>query len=463
MTPVNTTPTTHQQLRCERGETLFYTLVGIPILLGFCMLSLDLTSWQVARQALQRESERIVLEAAEFLPVTKKVELHVAKRIAELESIFSKKVDYGLKVDASEVSLTLESKEKFFFDLFSKNSHVLATKEISTAKIIPNDYVIIISDASSLRPRVGELWGDQRIWPESSYFKFASAPGNLSFKQKTGPQYWTDWWKEDFNTTSFKRWATQQCFNPHFSALKFASIALVKRILKEKDSRLAVLFTPGDGQFSLVRPFEFIDQKVSHLWSNYFEASSSTSDEACVYYSSMKTTSDSRYAFHSSCENQFKISPFKDGRGHFPSHSLNRLDDCVLSGAASLEEIIYNHSSRDRPHSVDSIVASIKYAAYLLSTGQTEQPRRGNLSPQAKKKIILILDSLINLSSVDLEGIDIDYVFYAHEGLENRDHLIARAESYAHLDSFYLAKTASDLDDLSLLLQRKDKQVAIIN
>ena len=505
MTPLNTTSTTYNPLRNERGETLFYTLVGIPILFGFCMLSLDLGSWQSQRQYLQKEADRIVLHAAQFLPDEESSREYLAQEVSLLKELSDNNLKHQVKSNTSRIDLSLSSETATFFDIFlqakTKKKTLLSARASSSAAVIPSDYVLVVSDAASMRPVAHKTWGDEDDWPESSYFKLASAPLLSSVDDQEGSNYWPGWWKEDFEIKSFKRWATQQCYNPNYSALKFAAISLIDRFLREKTSRLSLLFTPGDSEngigFSLARDLKFNYEVGSQYWSRYYKEMSATSDEACVYFSDQKTARDGYYRFPQQlrdvstgatevCEQIFEATPLEDGYGHLPDPSLNRLSSCFTSSGIGLQEIVYYHAARSHNHESDAgnIVNTVSAAIFQLAEDSEEnlefvESQRGNLASRAKKEIIVIVDDLPSVANIEFSEmlkniskfprLSLSYIVFAHDGLEeDKRNLILRtfqevSEIKQQNFSIYLARNETELSNLVLFLQKKGKQTAIVS
>lgn len=501
--PMKTTPTTTNLLRNEKGETLFYTIVCVPILFGFCMLFLDLSAWQSLRQYLQKEGDRIILTAAQFLPDEARVGEYINSELALLAELKDKNLKNEIQIDSSSVSLQLSADSPSFFDVFltaaSGKETALQASHLASASILPSDYVLILSDAASLRPAAYNNWGETKDWPASSYFRLASAPILSSEEDKSAPLYWPNWWKEDFNTETFQRWATEQCFNPYYSPFKFAAMSLADKFISEDVNRLSLLFTPGDladhPGFSIARGLEFNDGSEKHNWSNYFEQSSATSDEACVYFSSEKTAKDGEYLIpdilgyvstgtDQTCEKLYNTSPFEDGFGYLPNPSLNRLSSCFTGGGAGIQELIYFHAARSHYHSpaATNIILAIEYA--LFSLAQTSEhveeeiaDKRGNLSNRARKEIIVLADDLpaadnqeflkLLAKLSDFPRFRLTYVVYAHDGLskDKREQLSLNferlnAEQSSNFELYYVDEP-SQLEALSLVLQKKSKQIAL--
>src|SRR5690606_27673995 len=116
---------------------------------------------------------------------------------------------------------------------------IFETRQSVEVNLVPGDFVIIVSDSASLKPSPFNTWGSSVSWPASEYFNFSLAP--LADIETGEQKYTSTQWQE----LNFRRWATQQCFNPIFSPIKIGAALLAERLQKIKSNKVGLLFSPG--------------------------------------------------------------------------------------------------------------------------------------------------------------------------------------------------------------------------
>jgi len=229
-------------LQNEKGHALFYVLIILPILTTLSIIIFDISQWLGTRNALQAQVDRIATLASRSLPNTELAESQIREITSSLSGIKISSDD-PFVISANEVRFTLQARNVALFDFLLESAGlpaiVFESKLEARVQILPGDYVIILSDSASLRPKPYEPWGNAQQWPASSYVNFSLPP--LESNDKTPPDYSRALWGQD----DFRRWATQQCFNPIFSPMKLAAAILADNLQKAANNRVTALFSPG--------------------------------------------------------------------------------------------------------------------------------------------------------------------------------------------------------------------------
>lgn len=416
--------------RHERGNISLYVAVIIPVVVSLAVLAFDVSRYQLLRETAQREADRIALAAAQALPNIEQAERVVLESAAALRGLnIARAADQTplLNVSGSRVSLTLEGNVSAVFDLFLRigrhTGQVFAVRESSEAQIVPGDYVLIVSDAVSLRPRPGEAWGSGALWPPSNYFSLVEPPEikpSGESVQLDQSVYWDRWW-EHWKEPRYRRWATQACYNPLYSPIKFAAISLVDVLGAVQNNRLSLLFTPGEDPnqgFAVSRPLDFVrsgGDEAQARWLDYFETPTFVSDESCVYFADPATSQEDTYslprmpasfaeasAAGPACRERFN--PLRNGQGYY--YPVNTLSSCFTEQSLRLREAIYFHAARSTAHWLDgsNIIEAVNQAYLQLLVSSPEgiesaRINRGNLAVQARRKIVVLSDILPRPSS----------------------------------------------------------------
>lgn len=460
----------------ESGNIALYVMFILPLVMGLLIIVIDISSWQFLREEAQREADRIVLQVAQQLPYTDLAQASLAKVVSQFNQLsFSR--GSTLRIDPASISSSvLPSRVRLrvegvqnsmidgFFSLFNSGEIVsFSVSEEASARLVPVDAVLVFSDAVTLRPQVptgladiplsSATWGDPLSWPPSEYFSFIPPPRIIPQPNPVVPHAWPSWWLPDqFNNPEYRRWATQLCFNPALSSLKFASMMVVDAISVSTENRVLVLASPGDYPptpmspgYSVIGDRSFTTE--SARWSNYTEPSIGNSDEACVFYADAGNLgSSSRYAIPSHSTASISTSecgaiidtiPFGDSRGHYPNPLESKLSDCFRSeGGPRLRESIYYRSARVNSHDLD--VQNIAKSIRAGFTSLLEQDWEGiSFNPDAglrggllgsNSKIVIVVSDALPLATNSLmeeiitylqenEGIRLYLLGYRHQGL----------------------------------------------
>lgn len=413
---------TFKILRGQKGGILLYALVVLPVMLSISVLAVDFSRFQSLRSELQKEADRIALQAAKTLPETEAARNVVidAVRASGLELESSEDGFPAIEVTASEVSFSLKAEREALLDIFLQaagaKKKIFEINARTSAAIVPEDYVIIVSDALSLRPEPRTYWGDEDTWPKApilsllrppSFSDSFSGSNSLQVGQGGDSSVWSLWWNDWSN--GYQRWVTQSCYNPIYSSVKMAAIAFAKNVGRDPN-RLGLIFTPGESpsrQFTVARELApgGVESQRDALWNAYVETDNFISDEACVLFAppnnwgepyqaaapsdSLGCNSDGESCL---CEADLVV-PSQSGAEYFP---IGLFRECQNVRQVSVEEAIYYHASRNLHHGSqgENITSAIREAYRSLSLART-MPRPGGSTAQlAKQKIVVISDVL---------------------------------------------------------------------
>ncbi|MCB0344150.1 MAG: hypothetical protein KDD66_03500 [Bdellovibrionales bacterium] len=495
-------------LRSESGNTALYATVVLPIVITLAVVGMDISTWQSLRQNAQREVDRIAYEASLFLPNDEAAAQHVYQSVAalpQLELALSQSGQQLLNITTSSVTFTAKVEHKSVFDHFlaasSGANHFFNAYASSSASTVPEDVVLIVSDANSLRPPAYNTWGNAIDWPASSYFNLIGQPSYVFDPPNEPPIYWPQWWESDFFTETFRRWATQLCYNAAVTPLKLAAMQITDVLGSGALNRTAVLFTPGDAAggagFSLGKALLFADEPAAAThWSGYYEARSASGNEACVYFADETTTTNQRYALPSPpfayispatslpCSNRIAVSPLGSPVGHQPDPALGRLEDCFVGGGASVQEIIYFHAVRPHPHEANggNITRAAAFALAALIQGthvptQEALDRRKNLTSKVVRRIVVLTDFLPDPGDAEFttllseleqaaKATKLTFLVFQHTDLPASTKALneARAASINAASPNASAQLATDAEELNRLAGsfiHKDRQLAL--
>jgi hypothetical protein len=415
----------------QDGTIVFYVLFVLPIAMALLIIVVDISAWQSLREEAQSEADRIALQVAQHLPYKDEVVVSLRELSAKYNTLAASRGSslrvrtsgFDDQVSSFQVRVALEGVRTSFLDsflrFFTGESAVFFVLQESQVRLTPVDAVLIFSDALSMRPGIptgvpeilqGEAtWGDSFDWPSSEYFDFVPLPQLRPSPEPEAPVGWPQWWHSDqFNSNEYKRWATQLCYNPVFSALKFASLMITDTISASPLNRIGVLASPGDQSggvgFSSIKKLTF--QEAIPVWSNYFEPSVGNCDEACVMYAANSSwyripPSFTGIQTQTNCDVIIDSSPFGDPLGHYPNPFRTKLSSCFLQGGASLREVLYYHSVRHNRHEVDALNIARALRTGISSlieeekiTGEEFRSLRGNLAGVSSRLVFLISDAL---------------------------------------------------------------------
>jgi hypothetical protein len=415
----------------QDGTIVFYVLFVLPVAMALLIIVVDISAWQSLREEAQSEADRIALQVAQHLPYKDEVVASL-RELGVKYNAFAASRGSSLRVRTStldedvsgfQVRVALEGVRTSFLDyfltLFTGESAVFSVLQESQARLSPVDAVLIFSDALSMRPGIppgvpeihqGEAtWGDPFDWPASEYFAFVPLPQLRPSPAPEAPVGWPRWWQSDqFNSSEYQRWATQLCYNPVFSPLKFASIMITDTFGASPLNRIGVMASPGDQAggvgFTSIKRMTF-DEDIP-VWSNFFESSVGNCDEACVMYAADSLRyrlppSFSGIPTYSHCDVVIAHSPFGDPLGHYPNPFQTKLSGCFVGGGATLREVLYYRSVRPNVHEVDALNIARALRTGISSlieeekrTGEEFRSLRGNLAGVSSRIVFLLSDAL---------------------------------------------------------------------
>lgn len=422
----------------QNGNIAFYALFILPIVMVMLMIVIDVSHWQALREEARRHADRIVLETAQYLPSKQDAEAVFQSQA----NFFNQSNNLNLTIDASaaevsnrvrpssinvNVAGSVESGFDYFLQAFTGSGTVFPINETASARLLPTDLVLIVSDSVNLRPPAPTLWGSQLDWPQSEYFNFILPPTVSIDPSPQPPLAWSNWWSPvEFVPNRYMKFATQLCYNPVVMPLKHASLLVLDAISVNEENRLAVYVTPGDipssvvggAGYTILKDYKYVDEPNSLVtWSNYFEPDIAHSDEACVLYAHPEAN-NSRYNIPdsttwtspNSCPQVVLSGLFTDPRGHYPNPYLSYVSDCFKQGGMSIREAIYYHGVRRNQHEVSlgNISRSIFQALTTIvetekiTTAANTTKRRG-LVRDSSKVVLLISETLPLIASPDMQ------------------------------------------------------------
>lgn len=488
MYPSRETPSPRYCLT-ERGHIAVYGLLLLPVVMTMLTLIVDLSGYYTLRNRIQQEADSIALLSVRSLPDISVAQMKAQLAFSRLSSLgIDGELSTGAAVNSGQlsVSITLQAAYRPTFDYFikvlapsSRLENGIEIRHQATAQVTPIDALLIVADGFTLRPGIlpgaspsqttyEAPWGTVSEWPASGYFNCVSGPTVLS--PTAAPLLWWEHWQEE----AFRRWLTQSCFNPSFSALKFAAISLVDSLSSQRANRVGVVFTPGSENSidpSVIRHvygehvsstgttlphqiggfFHLTSPRAEADWLSglYRDEELFAGDELCVLLSDSQTAFSSRYQLPQAptlwrfarplapCGPTVAISPC--GRRHAPFHLLNQ---CYLENNLTLREALYWRAARRPTASFSArpdIIAAIERGiSELIHSGapsfaqQTkyEVQERGQIA-YASERQILALSDVIDvpsvsrltslLSSLSEFGIRLTIVGYEHPGLSTEE------------------------------------------
>jgi hypothetical protein len=407
-----------QIFREQKGGMLLYALAVLPVMLSISVLAVDFSRFQSLRTELQKEADRIALQAAKSLPETEAARSVVidAARASGLELEFLEDGLPAIEVTASTVSFSLKAEREALLDIFLQaagaKKKIFEINARTSAAIVPEDYVLIVSDALSLRPEPRTYWGDEDTWPKAPILSLLRPPrfsgGNSpQAAQGADSSVWSLWWNDWSN--GYQRWVTQSCYNPIYSSVKMAAIAFAKSVGRNPN-RLGLIFSPGESssrQFTVARELApgGVESQRDALWNAYVETDNFISDEACVLFAPPNNWGEPYQAAAPSdslgcnsagesclCEADLVV-PSQSGAEYFP---IGLFGECRNVRKVSIEEAIYYHASRNVYHGSqgENITSAIREAYRSLSSARSLPRPGGSTAQLAKQKIVVISDVL---------------------------------------------------------------------
>jgi len=430
----------HKKSDGQKGHAALYVIVCLPMVLALTVLAIDVSRFQGLKESGQARVDEIATDAARLLPNTTSALAFVADAFSQESELF---LSQAPNITNERVEITargsVDSLFDFLFELSGNAGQVFSFEESSVAVVVPQDVMIIMSDDNSLRPKANNAWGSESSWPASKYFDFVNAPEITGAGASSNPVYWDKWW-ESYDDTLYRRWATQSCYNPVFSALKSSVVSFIDRIQASPLNQVGLVFTPGDDPslgFSKAQPLAVSPSVAS--WSSYWESRSYISDEACVLFGDESESDDSRYTIFSMpgfmedvSQNQTCGSLIANQTWGSLFYPFGNLNSCYLTDSLSLREAVYYHAARANPHSLDAgnIVEALKESVSSFSEIDSTQMQlaRGNLYSSSGRRIVAFLDAfpaitserlseILQVSSSQGSQIQIDIILFSHIGM----------------------------------------------
>lgn len=431
-----------QSSRCNSGNITFQVLIVLPVALTFILTSFDLVRWQALKQKLQSETDKISLLAAKSLPNKTKAEEVATKKILELKSEIPN-LDFNLNISEDEIAVNSSAKLGSF--LSSINEELFKVNQYSSIIVRKQDVALVIPDSSSLKPPKYDAWGDSVSWPAASYFDRVSLPCE---GEEVFPEFQSIC--QQNIESDFRRWATQNCFNPVYSKLKEVAGQVSEFILSFEQNRLSIIFMPGDlaepGYFK-GRSLGNLNDNKSHFWSSYYDKDSQLSDESCIYFSDQNISFRGSYqkpklnklvpSSNLIFQNKFPILP--------PVHfHQERINPDYLANDVNFFDLIYYRRARESSINDKSFIISFKSALCEITEGCGTFTLTGleNLNKRdlANKKIIILTDFLPDSSSSEFDELiskvselDIKTYIYSfkHQGLSETQSELLEQRAYS--------------------------------
>jgi len=404
------------------------------------MIGIEVSQWQYLREKAQSEADKIALEVAQYLPFKEAAFNNFLVRANAFNSRsenlkisldgFSLDSADSQEIDAGKIRIRITGQQDSVLDSLlaavTGEEVIFPVEQTASARVVPTDFMLVISDDISMRPAAFSTFGNELEFPQSSYFNQISLPALRVSPPPTPPRAWPEWWNPTtFNNVEFQRWSTQLCFNPITLPLKTSALMLVDVLAASSQNKLGVYATPGDVfqqvGFSVIKELSYSIEHSSPVnWSNYFEPDVPNSDEACLYYSSSEIGVNSYpipnnlsdWQESTSCSEKVIVNPLTSPIGHYPSPINSGLSPCFLEGGASLREAIYYRSVRMHPHEIlaKNVSRTMKSALSKLIEGEKIDPTldeqfRGGLVGNANKVLVVISDLVPELTDPNIQEV----------------------------------------------------------
>lgn len=464
-------------VRNQKGNITFYLAFVLPITLVFLIIAIDITQWQFLREEAQREADGIALELAQYLPHKELAENAFNIRANDFNSR-SDNLKVSLEtlqagnLDAGSLQIRVTGQQNSIADTlmaaFTGQEVTFPVDQTASARVVPYDLMLVLSDAVTLRPQAFNTFGSPSEWPESDYFNFISPPTISVNPPPTPPRGWPNWWQTSvFNDTNFRRWTTQLCYSPVTLPLKQSALMLIDQVGAAPQNRIGVYSTPGDiflqVGFSAIKELSYFDSTLYPVyWSNYFEPDVANSDEACLLYSHQElglsryliSPNISSWNQSNNCAQAIAVNPFSYPTGHYPNPADTKLSTCFINGGVSLREAVFYRAVRMHPHELgaSNVSRAINSAVGRLVEEEKVDPdsdlvKRKGLVSSANKILVVLSDLIPNANDPNIQealnGFLSDqkikiYIFaYNHQALDSvtKDFNIQNVSSYNGLSN----------------------------
>jgi len=402
------------------------------------MIIVDLSQWQSLREEARRHADRIVLETAQYLPY----QTEAQNVLRSQASFFNDSNGLNLNIDSSDPAIasrvrpasvninvtgSLASGFDFLLEAFTGQDTVFNVSESASARLLPTDLALVISDSINLRPPAPNLWGSVLDWPSSEYFNFVLPPTVSINPAPQIPQAWPNWWTPaQFTPAGYMRFATELCYNPVVTPVKLASLLAVDAISVSEENRLSVYMSPGDipsnvvggAGYTILQDLRYADENgASPIWSEYFEPDIAHSDESCVLYSHSEANNlrytiptSNTWQSNNTCPQVVLNGLYADPRGHYPNPFTSYLSDCFKQGGMNTREALYYHGVRRNQHepSGANLARGVFRALTSLVEAEKSNPvsnaqKRRGLARDSVKIVILISEVLPDLGNQGIQ------------------------------------------------------------
>ena len=408
--------------RSNSGHIALYAVL-LPFVLALSTLVIDVANWNATRDLLQKEAATIAQQCAALLPHRQRATEYAQTRFGQLPALIPHVHDLhgAISFPSSEtntasaglVKITLRAQYSATFSAILTRLGLapvgtFSLERSTTAQVVPADYVLIISDSSSLRPSVIP-WGEEILWPAAELFQCSLAPDfHSSFIAPN--ETWAAQWSPPFS-----RLLTQSCFNPILSSLKRTIISLVDRLGALPRNRLAVIFSPGNDTSASTQTIRRIHHIASDptipagftttaptATTNWTDVDYRSSALACLQFATPLCTGSNPYELWT---NSFAVdspanilNPTQQIVGAPFSLSADLIDP-EASNQILLREAIYWNPAKPATRGTLDIVTSINQALFdLLAADDHSLLERGNLGAFTQRHIIIFSESLAGLT-----------------------------------------------------------------
>jgi hypothetical protein len=362
--------------REQQGHSALYTLLFLPLLLGFGSLAVDLSAHSSIANSLQSELDRITLSAAHALPSPE------AKNIAESlirERISLPEKEFRVEVSSAEVRTYLSAEQKSgLFPLIAaafNGSASLRVSASSSAQLAPVDAVLILPDG----PEMGFVSNDINFPASRAVSSCVHPPVSPFANQQVR---YAELWQSD------PEFVTSRCFNPLFSAVKELGVKVSEELIAIGTNRLGVIFNDSGEVIRSLAASGFQTHRASFI--DEVELDTMFSDSLCALISS-KTFGDTYTvrSRHVGCEDVVDSAPC--GRPFYPGEGLS--EECLSN--STVAEVIHNRFSRAVARS--DLNASLLRAIAEITDSRDEERAlqlRGNRGARPLRVIIAVVSTL---------------------------------------------------------------------
>lgn len=378
-----------RSFRGEKGSgVMFFVAVIIPLFTVLLSITFDMIVFYSERSRVQQIVDDALIQGSHYLPHADQAKIVAEQWIAERDSELSKFVTFESS-DSSHLSASGVFPVDTFFLRFiassdSKSGHIDSIQFGLSGKVTvhPRDVVIVLDTSSYLAPKPGEdTWGTDNFWPAARIFPFpVAAPGGGDLDPKM---------------------ATQQCFNPPFSALKEAAIRFYDYVAAFPMNSVGVLTIPGtirdaggvSEPVSVVRDTAVPGSGASKF--DYYRApgtprSRAVSDELCLGIAEHLRP------------RSYRVPPLPDHLSHIESDSGTvvskanfRLNPSFVSQLGP-RKILWSRSVRQNNFRIDEALRAVR--AQLLGTASRDD--RSGAASEVQKTAVLFLGDFPRLGNI---------------------------------------------------------------